>query len=89
MSTKHVTISVLDHHDGGALVRYLGHHLIQAAAMGEGGVEEPPVLPVLQQEVAVQEQDRGVVQAAAVLLNYEKILNIHENRMKNCTMVLW
>ena len=70
MSTKHVTISVLDNHDGGALVGYLGHHLLQAAPMGEGGVEEPPVLPVLQQQVAVQEQDGSIIQTTAVLLNY-------------------
>ena len=36
--------------------------------MGLRAVEEPPVLPVLQQQVGVDEQDRGVVQAGAVLL---------------------
>ena len=41
--------------------------------MSLGAVEEPPVLPVLQQEVGVDEQDRGVVKAGAVLLKLTKL----------------
>ena len=39
-----------------------------------GAVEEPPVLPVLQQQVGVDEQDRGVVQAGAVLLKFTRLV---------------
>ena len=38
-----------------------------------GAVEEPPVLPVLQQEVGVDEQDGRIVQTGAVLLDIDKI----------------
>ena len=36
--------------------------------MGLGGEKEPPVGPVLQQQVGVDEEDGGVIKTGAVLL---------------------
>ena len=68
MSSKHMTRSVPDHNDGGALVAYPVCHFLQGPGVGVAGVEEPPVLPVLQQQVCVDEQDGGIVQTGAILL---------------------
>ena len=49
----------LDDKDGGSVVADPWGHLGQALVVRGGGVEEPPVLPVLQQQVGVDEQDAG------------------------------
>ena len=49
-------------------------------------VEEPPVLPVLQQQVGVDEQDRGVVQAGAVLLQFTKL--VFEDKSILCPAII-
>ena len=80
--TKHIPLGVLHHEDGGALVAHPARNFRQALVMLFGRVEEAPVLPVLQEQVGVDEEDAGegsqrcgdevdwlpgVVQAAAVL----------------------
>ena len=54
---KHIPFCVLHHEDGGALVANPAGHFPQALVMLFGGVKEPPVLPVLQQQVGVDEED--------------------------------
>ena len=49
----------LDDKDGGSVVADPWGHLGQALVVRGRGVEEPPILPVLQQLVGVDEQDAG------------------------------
>ena len=49
----------LDDEDGGSVVADPWGHLGQAIVVRGRGVEEPPILPVLQQLVGVDEQDAG------------------------------
>ena len=49
----------LDDEDVGSVVADPWGHLGQALVVRGRGVEEPPVLPVLQQQVGVDEQDAG------------------------------
>ena len=69
MSPEHVTGSVLDHKDGGTLVAYPVSHLLQGPRVGVAAVQEPPVLPVLQQQICVDEQDGSIVKTCAVFLS--------------------
>ena len=55
MGPEHVSLRVLHHEDGGALVADAAGHLLQGPAMRLGGEEEPPVCSVLQQQVGVDE----------------------------------
>ena len=49
----------LDDEDGRAVVADPRRHLRQALVVRGGGVQEAPVLSVLQQKVRVDEQDTG------------------------------
>ena len=71
MGPEHVSLNVLHHQYGGALVADAAGHLLQGPAMRLRGEEEPPVGPVLQQQVGVDEQDGRVIKTGAVLLKLE------------------
>ena len=84
MCPEHVARAVPHHQHRGALVTHPGNQLLtgviisvtnfiymsylQGARVCLRAVEEAPVLPVLQQQGSVDEEDRGVVQTRAVLL---------------------
>ena len=68
MGPERVSLRVLHHEDGGALVADAAGHLLQGPAMRLCGEEEPPVCSVLQQQVGVDEEDGGVIKTGAVLL---------------------
>ena len=65
---EHLPLRVLHHQDGRALVADPAGQLLQWPAMGLGREKEPPVGPVLQQQVGVDEEDGGVIKTGAVLL---------------------
>ena len=71
MGPEHVSLRVLHHEDGGALVADAAGHLLQGPAVRLRGEEEPPVCSVLQQQVGVDEEDGRVVETGAVFLNYK------------------
>ena len=71
MGPEHVSLRVLHHQYGGALVADAAGHLLQGPAVRLCGEEEPPVCSVLQQQVGVDEEDGRVVETGAVFLNYK------------------
>ena len=71
MGSKHVPLRVLHHQDGRTLVTDPAGHLLQRPPVGLSGEEKPPVRPVLQQQVGVDEEDGRVVKTGAVLLKYQ------------------
>ena len=68
VSPEHVSLRVLHHEDGGALVADAAGHLLQGPAVRLRGEEEPPVCSVLQQQVGVDEEDGCVIKTGAVVL---------------------
>ena len=71
MGPEHLPLPVLHHQDGRAPVTDPAGQLLQRPPVGLRGEEEPPVGPVLQKQVGVDEQDGRVIKTGAVLLKLE------------------
>ena len=84
---EHSPLRVLHHQDGRAPVADPAGHLLQRPLVGLGGEEEPPVSPVLQQQVGVDEEDGRVVKTGAVFLEY-KNRNCYELSFTVMTMTM-